>query len=97
MGGAKRFVRVLQLLGEHPMSRVSRSIDACQREHLYSAEAVIQRTQSLAAIEATNQNAAVRREDETIPRVEVPLPDLSHFDQLLTRPTDEGLVSVFFA
>ena len=97
MGGAKRFVRVLQLLGEHPMSRVSRAIDACQREHLYSAEAVIQRTQSLAAIEATNQNAAVRREDETLPRVEVPLPDLSHFDQLLTRPTDECPVSVFFA
>ena len=73
------------------------SIEACQHEHLYSAEAVIQRTQSLAAIEATNQNAAATRESEPFPRVEVPLPDLSHFDQLLTRPTDEGPVSVFFA
>jgi transposase len=97
MGGAKRFARVLQLLGEHPMWRVSRAIDACQREHLYSAEAVIQRTQSLAVIEATNQNAAATREDEPLPRVEVPLPDLSHFDQLLTRSTDEDPVSVFFA
>ena len=97
MGGAKRFVRVLQLLGEHPMGRVQRAIEACQREHLYSAEAVIQRTQSLAMIEATNQNAAATRENEPFPRVEVPLPDLSHFDQLLTRPTDEGPVSVFFA
>ena len=88
---------ILQLLGEHPMGRVQRAIEACQREHLYSAEAVIQRTQSLAMIEATNQNAAATRENEPFPRVEVPLPDLSHFDQLLTRPTDEGPVSVFFA
>ena len=43
------------------MSRVSRAIEACQREHLYSAEAVIQRTQSLAAIEATNRDAAASR------------------------------------
>ena len=75
----------------------SRAIEACQREHLYSAEAVIQRTQSLAMIEATNQNTAATRKNEPFPRVEVPLPDLSHFDQLLTRPTDEGPVSVFFA
>jgi len=97
MGGARRFARVLTLLGEHPMSRVSKAIEACRREYLYSAEAVIQRTHSLAAIEARNQNAAGPREEETLPRVEVPLPDLSHFNQLLTRPANENAVSVFFA
>ena len=52
--GSRRFVRVLQLLGEHPLSRVSQAIEACRREHLHSAEAVIQRTRSLAAIEAAD-------------------------------------------
>ena len=53
MAGSRRFVRVLQLLGEHPMSRVRQAIEACRRDQLHSAEAVIQRTRSLAAIEAT--------------------------------------------
>jgi hypothetical protein len=98
MGGSRRFVRILQLLGEHPMSRVSRAIGACQRDHLYSAEAVIQRTQSLAAIEATNREAtAPRAEAAGAPRVDVPLPDLGRFNQLLSGPADETPVSVFFA
>jgi transposase len=98
MGGSRRFVRILQLLGEHPMSRVSRAIEGCRRDHLYSAEAVIQRTQSLAAIEATNREANARRaEADGAPRVDVPLPDLGRFNQLLSGPADEAPVSVFFA
>jgi hypothetical protein len=38
LGGSRRFVRVLQLLGEHPMTRVTHAIEACLREHLPSAE-----------------------------------------------------------
>ena len=98
MPGARRFVQVLQLLGEHPMSRVSQAIEACQRDQLHSAEAVIQRTRSLAAIEATRRDAAVTPSDQAAaPRVQVPLPDLSRFDQLLSSPAAEGPVSVFFA
>src|SRR5262249_21171282 len=98
MGGSRRFVRILQLLGEHPMSRVSRAIEACQRDHLSSAEAVIQRAQSLAALAATNREAAARRaEAAAAPRVDVPLPDLARLDQLRSGPADETPVSVFFA
>ena len=98
MKGARRFVQVLQLLSEHPMSRVSQAIEACRRDQLHSAEAVIQRTRSLAAIEATKRHAATTPCDESaVPRVEVPLPDLSHFNQLLSSPISEGPVSVFFA
>jgi transposase len=97
MGGSRGFVRILQLLGEHPMSRVSRAIDICRRDHLYSAEAVIRRTQSLAATEATSHDAASSAEADGTPRVEVPLPDLGRFNQLLSRPADESPVSVFFA
>jgi transposase len=98
MAGSRGFVRILQLLGEHPMSRVSRAIDVCRRDHLSSAEAVIRRTQSLAAIEATSRDAAASRaEAAAAPRVDVPLPDLGRFNQLLSRPADESPVSVFFA
>jgi transposase len=96
--GSRRFVRVLQLLGEHPLTRVGQAVEACQREHLSSAEAVIQRTQSLAAIEAaTRGGVPPPSEASPAPQVHVPLPDLSRFDQLLGGPAPEGPVSVFFA
>jgi transposase len=98
MGGSRRFVRVLQLLGEHPMTRVTQAIEACQRDHLPSAEAVIQRTRSLAAIEATKRDGATTvAEAPAVPWVDVPLPDLSRFNQLLSGPTADGPVSVIFA
>jgi transposase len=97
MSGSRRFVRVLQLLGEHPMTRVTQAIETCLREHLQSAEAVIQRTRSLAAIEATKRDGAkTLSEAPAAPRVDVPLPDLNRFNQLLTSPAG-GHVSVIFA
>ncbi len=96
--GSRRFVRVLQLLGEHPMTRVSRAIEACLHEHLPSAEAVIQRTRSLAAIEAANREPTTSSSDSsTAPCVNVPLPDLGRFNQLLSCPAAGGPVSVVFA
>jgi hypothetical protein len=97
MSGSRRFVRVLQLLGEHPMTRVAQAIEACLRDHLPGAEAVIQRTRSLAAIEATKREPAGPAEAIAAPRVDVPLPDLSRFNQLLSSPTSDSPVSVIFA
>jgi transposase len=88
--GSRRFARVLQLLGEHPLRRVNQAIEACRSEHLFSAEAVIQRTRSLAAVEAATGDVAAT------PQVHVPRPDLSRFDQLLGAPA-EDLVSVILA
>ena len=42
--GARRFVKVSQLLLEHPIARVRQAIEACLREQLLSVEAVIRRT-----------------------------------------------------
>ena len=96
--GSRQFVRVLQLLGEHPLTRVSQAVDACRREQLFSAEAVIQRARTLAAVAAaTGGGAPVPSEELTAPRVEVPLPDLNRFNLLLGGPATEGPVSVFFA
>ena len=97
MSGSRRFVQVLQLLGEHPMSRVSQAIEACLGDHLPSAEAVIQRTRSLAAIEATKRNATTPSDEPAASRVDVPFPDLNRFDQLLCSPAADNPVSVIFA
>lgn len=96
--GTKQFARVLQLLGEHPLTRVSQAIDACRREHLVSAEAVVQRTRSLAAVETmTRGGASTPHATAAALQVDVPAPDLNRFDQLLGDPAAEGPVSVFFA
>ena len=80
------FVRVPQLLGEHPLARVRKAIEACRLDHLTSAEAVIQRTRSLAVIEAASRDhsASIPESAPGGPGVSVPLPDLSRFDRLLT-------------
>ncbi len=98
VAGSRRFVRVLQLLGEHPLTRVSQAVEACRREHLYSAEAVIQRTRSLEANEAaTRGGTPTPSDDSSAPQVQVPRPDLNRFNLLLEAPLDGGPNSVFFA
>jgi transposase len=98
LAGARRYARVLQLIGEHPMTRVGNAIMDCLGAHLVSAEAVIQRTRSLAAIEATTRGLSPVTSDAVrTAQLQVPLPDLGRFDQLLGDPTPESPVSVFFA
>lgn len=83
--GARRFVKVLQLLVEHPLDRVRRAVEACQRDHLTSAETVIAKTQGFASLESQVRPSA-RANVDAIPasEVHVPLPDLSRFNQLLS-------------
>jgi len=98
LSGSRRFVRILQLLGEHPMGRVSRAIEECASAQVWSAEAVIQRTRSLATVEAATRGAGASTADvPAIPQVHVPRPDLGCYDQLLSGLAAEGPVSVFFA
>jgi transposase len=98
LAGSRRFARVLQLIGEHPMTRVSDAILTCMREHLHSSEAVIQRTRTLAAIEATTRRPSPPASGPiATDQVNVPLPDLNRFDQLLSEPASDSPVSVFFA
>jgi len=82
--GTRQFIRVLQLLAEHPQSRIERAIEACRAGHAVSAEAIVQRTRTLAAAEA-GQLTVIESSHETlnIPQVSVPPPDLSRFNRLL--------------
>jgi len=75
--GARRFVRIWQLLGAHPMGRVSRAIDEGASAQVWSAEAVLQRTRALATVEAATHGAAASTADvPAIAQVHVPRPDL---------------------
>ena len=55
--GARRYVRVLQLLVDHPLTRVRQAVETCRREQLISAEAVIQQTRTLAAVESQTRRS----------------------------------------
>jgi transposase len=82
--GARRFVKVLQLLVDHPMARVKRAVESCLREQAASAEAVLQRTHALAACDAAPGFSPLSSLEFTVaPQVHVPMPDLSCFDRLL--------------
>ena len=98
LAGSRRFARVLQLLGEHPLTRVRQAIEACSREHIF------QRRGRHPADAHPRRDRGRDRGVATLPReaipaaqVHVPLPDLSRFNQLLSGPAVEEPVSVFFA
>jgi hypothetical protein len=95
--GSRQYVRVLQLLAEHPLTRLRDAIETCSREQLDTAEAVIRRTRALAAIDAAKRPGSPPPSEPSPPtRVDVPLPDLRRFNQLLGGPLDDSPVSVFF-
>jgi hypothetical protein len=94
LAGDRRFVRILQLLGEHPLCRVRQAVEECRHEHLISADAVVQRTRSLAAIEATTPTAALPTAGTPgVARVRVPRPDLSCYDQFLSAPARQDVAN----
>ncbi len=99
IAGTRRFVRVLQLMLDHPLDRVSQAVEDCLREQLFSAEAVIQRTRTLAACESqSRRSSSWTTELTTSLQVNVPLPDLSRFDRLLDGPaSSEGAGDEVFA
>jgi len=95
LAGARQFIRVLQLLGEHPQSRVEHAIIECMNAHVCTVEAIVQRTRSRATSDSELQPPSDGRDElATLPRIEVPRPDLSHFNQLLSGdgPTGDGVV-----
>jgi hypothetical protein len=81
--GGRRYARVLQLLVEHPLARAREAIESCTQSDQIGAESVARRVQVLAAIATPAAVARPSPGAAAPPRVHVPLPDLSRFDQLL--------------
>lgn len=89
--GARQYIRVLQLLAEHPVARVQRAMGSCQTPEDLHADRISQRVQRLAHDEAcraerSETSSASLASDlaDSLRHVQVPLPDLRCFDQLLS-------------
>ena len=83
--GARQYVRVLQLLAQHPVSRVQRALQRCQGPEDLSADRIIQHTFRLAQREVAEEPPrAVDDHEDPVMAVQVRMPDLSQFDQLLS-------------
>ena len=95
MAGARRFVRVLQLLGEHPLTRVrkplknvARASGQCRSRH--PTDPVSGRDRG-----DTRTASPPQLEIAHAAQVQIPLPDLSRFDQswapkTIDKSTDEN-------
>jgi hypothetical protein len=83
--GSRHFIRVLQLLGQHPVDRIASVLDRLTENAPVSAEQIISRVERLGEKHhATHSD----RDGPTVPSslacVQVPLPDLSRFNQFLS-------------
>jgi hypothetical protein len=92
--GTRQYIRVLQLLLRHPVERIERALEACQRRETFTAEIIAEKAAALAC-HAAFPGASLDVLAPTIPNVIVPPPDLRRFDQLLsgsllTEPQAQG-------
>jgi transposase len=81
--GARQFIRVLQLLAEHPLTRVEQAIQACRGDGVVTAERIAGRCEQL-ALRSTRGETNLIGQLRLIPTVQVPLPDLRRFDSLIS-------------
>jgi transposase len=77
--GARQYIRVLQLLAEHPLARVQQAVEACSELAQAQAERIAQMVVRLAERDAGTPAPVGAATLE----VQVPRPDLGQFDQLL--------------
>lgn len=81
LAGAREYIRVLQLLAEHPTSRVCQAIMLCRRRSTLSAQAIRHEAARLATPRKSLPDNEGGQTHTCL--VQVPLPDLSKFDRLL--------------
>jgi hypothetical protein len=83
--GARHYVRVLQLLAEHPLERVEQAAAACLRRGELSAERVGVEARRLAGVVAPPPSVT------PLCQYQVPRPDLGRFNQLLSHGGPEDV------
>ena len=89
--GARQYIRVLQLLANHPVARVSRALRQCQAEGVVTAERVAFRCERLAEKDQDPDAPTFERAVvvHSIPVVQVPVPNLNKFDSFLSQGGDD--------
>jgi transposase len=84
--GARQYIRVLQLLGEHPLARVQQAVEACHSPEQAQAERIAAEVQRLA-----ERDAGVPLSLGTaMEAIQVPRPNLGQFDELLKEGEEDG-------
>ena len=89
--GARQFIRVLQLLAEHPLERVQQGVERCLTQQPLDAERIIAAVARLAeagrAVPAAEQEVTQGCHSSGTPlcQYKVSPPDLGRFDRLLSQ------------
>jgi hypothetical protein len=79
--GSRQYIRVLQLLAEHPQGRVRQAIEYCRSRNLLDAELIRSQADRLALRQETSGDLSW----QPVPvQIQVPRVDLSRFNQLLS-------------
>jgi hypothetical protein len=81
--GARQYIRVLQLLATHPVKRITQAIRRCSSIEDLHADRIARQVQRLAEGEVPGADSSLSSDGPL--SVQVPTPDLSRFDQLLSR------------
>ena len=89
--GARQYIRVLQLLAEHPLVRVQQAVESCLRREPLPAEQIITLVQRPVASGEPIPPVTSPCHSSVTPlcQYEVPRPDLGRFDQLLSQGDSE--------
>jgi transposase len=78
--GTRQYVRVLQLLAHHPAERLAQALECCLARQMLDVESVARCAERL---RHQHRAAAIAPVDLGPESIDVPLPDLCRFDQLL--------------
>ena len=81
----RQYIRVLQLLAQHPISRVQEAIGQCHAPEALCADRIIQHTFRMAQRDSGGAPAEGLGPDDPVMAFQVHMPDLKVFDQLLTQ------------
>jgi transposase len=88
--GSRQYIRVLQLLPEHPLERVCQAVERCLLQETVAAETIRALTERLAA-RAEHREADGPQEVTGLCQYQVPRPDLGQFDRLLRKGDSEDV------
>jgi len=86
--GCRHYIRVLQLLGDHPVEHVRQAVEGCLGQEELTAERV------RAAAERRSASAGTPSVGDSVTplcQYQVPRPDLGRFDQLLSQGDSEDV------
>jgi transposase len=82
--GTRQYIRILQLLAEHPVERVVRALELNHSERGYDVEGVLRVTRRLAQRGDIGMSQQDLDRRTALPGIQVFMPNLRQFDQLLT-------------